>query len=51
MTTSRLLVVALAATSAGCSVVSGIFRAGFWTGIILVAVIIVGVLMLFRGRG
>ena len=51
MIKGRVLVLTLAATSAGCSVVSGIFKAGLWTGIILTVVIVVGVVMLFRGRG
>jgi hypothetical protein len=51
MTNGRLLVVTLALTSAGCSVVSGIFKAGVWVGLILAVIIVVGVFILFRGRG
>jgi hypothetical protein len=46
-----LLVVALAVLTAGCTVAAGIFKAGFWTGIILVVVIVVGLMMLLRKRG
>jgi hypothetical protein len=37
--------------TAGCTVAAGIFKAGFWTGIILVVVIVVGLTMLLRKRG
>jgi hypothetical protein len=48
---ARLLAVAvLAASTAGCSVAAGIFKAGFWAGIILAVVLVVAVMMLFRGR-
>jgi hypothetical protein len=40
----------LASASAGCRVVGGIFRAGFWTGIIFAVLIVIGVMLLFRGR-
>jgi hypothetical protein len=43
-------VVGFAVLAAGCSVAAGIFRAGFWVGLILAIVIVVGVRMLFRGR-
>jgi hypothetical protein len=46
-----LLVAALAVLTAGCTVAAGIFKAGFWTGIILVVVIVVGLTMLLRKRG
>ena len=36
--------------AAGCSVATGIFKAGFWVGIILAAAIVVGIMLLFRGR-
>ena len=35
---------------AGCSVAAGIFKAGVWVGILIAVVLVVGVLMLFRGR-
>jgi len=43
-----LLVVLLAITLAGCQVVGGIFKAGFWVGIIIAAVIVVGLVALLR---
>jgi hypothetical protein len=46
-----LLVVVLAMLASGCAVAAGIFKAGFWTGIILVVVIVVGLMMLLRKRG
>jgi hypothetical protein len=41
----------LALATAGCEVVGGIFKAGVWVGIIIAVVVVVGLLMLFRGRG
>ena len=43
-----LLVVLLAVTVAGCSAVAGIFKAGFWVGIILAAIIVVGIFALLK---
>jgi hypothetical protein len=43
-----LLIVLLAVTLAGCSVVGGIFKAGFWVGIVIAAVIVVGIVALLR---
>lgn len=40
------LVLVLALAVSGCELVGGIFKAGFWTGIILVAVIAVGLMVL-----
>ena len=49
---SRLLMLLLLATSAsGCRLAAGIFKAGFWSGIIVVALIVVGVLFLLRKAG
>ena len=45
-----LLIVLLASVASGCSVVGGIFKAGFWVGIILAAVIVVGLVMLLRRK-
>jgi hypothetical protein len=51
MTIFRYLpVVLLAVLGAGCSVIGGIFKAGFWVGIILAAVIVVGIAMVLRRR-
>ena len=46
-----LLVVLLAVTAAGCSAIAGIFKAGFWVGIILAAIIVVGIFALLGRRG
>ena len=43
-----LLIVLLAVTLAGCQVVGGIFKAGFWVGIVIAAVIVVGLVALLR---
>lgn len=48
---SRLLVVLLllsATAASGCRLAAGIFKAGFWSGIIVVLFIVVGVLFLVR---
>jgi len=50
MTWRSLVVVLLAALTAGCSVVGGIFKAGFWTGIILAAVVVVVLVMVLRRK-
>jgi hypothetical protein len=44
-----LLVVLLTVTVAGCSAIAGIFKAGFWVGMI-VAVIVVVLLFAMFGR-
>lgn len=44
---SRLfLLLLLSVTVSGCDLVAGIFKAGFWTGIIVVALVVVGILFL-----
>lgn len=43
-----LLVVLLAIAVAGCEVVGGIFKAGVWVGIILAALVVIGVVALLR---
>jgi hypothetical protein len=52
MLTSRavphlFVVLFLALAVSGCSLAGGIFKAGFWTGLILVAVIAIGLMFLF----
>jgi hypothetical protein len=44
------LVVVLSGLAAGCSLAAGIFKAGVWVGIVLAMVLVVGVMLLFRGR-
>ena len=46
-----LLVVLLAVTVAGCSAIAGIFKAGFWVGIIVAVIVVVGVFALLGRRG
>jgi hypothetical protein len=44
---SRLFLLCLfAVTAAGCSVAAGIFKAGFWSGIIVVILVVVGIVFL-----
>ena len=43
-----LLIVLLAVTVAGCSAIAGIFKAGFWVGIIVAAIVVVGVVVLLK---
>ena len=43
------LIVVLAVLTAGCSLAAGIFKAGFWVGILVAVVLVVGIMML-RGR-
>ncbi len=43
-----LLVVLLAVTAAGCSAIAGIFKAGFWVGMIVAVIVIVGVFALLK---
>jgi hypothetical protein len=43
-----LLIVLLAVTVAGCSAIAGIFKAGFWVGIILAAIVVVGIVALLK---
>jgi positive regulator of sigma E activity len=45
-----MLVVVLSGLAAGCSLAAGIFKAGFWVGIVLALVLVVGVMLMFRGR-
>jgi hypothetical protein len=46
-----LLVLLLAVTVAGCSAIAGIFKAGFWVGIVLAVIIVVALFALFGRRG
>ena len=45
-----LLIVVLATLVSGCAVAAGIFKAGFWTGLIIAIVIVIGLMMLLRKR-
>ena len=46
-----LLIVVLAALTSGCAVAAGIFKAGFWVGIIVAVAIVIGMMVLLRKRG
>jgi hypothetical protein len=46
-----MLVALLAVTLAGCSAVAGIFKAGFWVGIVIAVIVVVGLFALFGRRG
>ena len=44
---SRLfLLLLLSVTVSGCDLVGGIFKAGFWAGIIVVALVVIGIVFL-----
>ncbi len=43
---SVFLVLLLAVVASGCSVVGGIFKAGFWAGIIVVVLIVLALVFL-----
>jgi hypothetical protein len=45
------LVVLLALTMSGCAAVAGIFKAGFWVGIVIAVILVVGLFALFGRRG
>jgi hypothetical protein len=46
-----LLVVLLTVTMAGCTAIAGIFKAGFWAGIIIAVIVVVILFTLFGRRG
>jgi hypothetical protein len=52
-TVARLfLLLLLAVATSGCNIIGGIFKAGFWSGIIVVVLIVVGIVFLVgKGRG
>ena len=45
-----VLVMLLAVTLTGCAAVAGIFKAGFWVGIIIAVIVIVILFALFGRR-
>ena len=49
--TRVLLVFLLAVTMAGCAAIAGIFKAGFWAGLIIAALVVVGIFTLLGRRG
>jgi hypothetical protein len=46
----RLLIVVVASLTSGCAVAAGIFKAGFWSGLIIAVAIIIGLMLLLRKR-
>ena len=46
-----LLIVLLTATLAGCSAIAGIFKAGFWVGIVVAVVVVVLLFAMFGRKG
>jgi hypothetical protein len=48
--TRVLLVVLLAVTMTGCAAIAGIFKAGFWTGMIIAVVVLVAIVALVGRR-
>ena len=40
-----VLLLLLAIVASGCTAIAGIFRAGFWTGIIVVALIVIALVV------
>jgi hypothetical protein len=49
--TRLLLVFLLGVTIAGCSAIAGIFKAGFWVGLIVAALVIIGIFAVIGRRG
>jgi hypothetical protein len=45
-----LLIVVLAALTSGCALAAGIFRAGFWVGMIVTVVLVIVLWRLLSGR-
>jgi hypothetical protein len=46
-----LLVMLVAVTLAGCTVIGGIFKAGVWVGVIIAIIVVVVLFALFGRRG
>jgi len=49
--TRVLLIVLLAVTVSGCAAIAGIFKAGFWVGIVIAVIVVVLLFALFGRRG
>jgi hypothetical protein len=45
------LIFCLSILLAGCELVGGIFKAGMWVGVLIIAVVIGLIALIFRGRG
>jgi hypothetical protein len=49
-----LILGVMSMTAAGCDVIGGIFKAGMWTAVILIVVVVGAIMLLmrlFKGRG
>ena len=46
-----LLIVLPTVTLAGCAAIAGIFKAGFWVGIVIAVIVVVGLFALLGRRG
>lgn len=46
-----LLVVLLAVTISGCAAIAGIFKAGFWVGVVIAVIVVVLLFALFGRKG
>jgi hypothetical protein len=46
-----LVVVLLTVTISGCAAVAGIFKAGFWVGIVIAVIVVVLLFALFGRKG
>jgi hypothetical protein len=46
-----LLVVLLTVTVAGCAAIAGIFKAGFWVGIVVAVIVVVLLFAMFGRKG
>ncbi len=46
--TRLVLLLLLAILASGCSIAGGIFKAGFWSGIIVVVLIVFGIVLFFN---
>jgi membrane-bound ClpP family serine protease len=46
-----LVVILLTITISGCAAVAGIFKAGFWVGIVIAVIVVVLLFAMFGRRG
>jgi len=46
-----LVIVLLTVTVAGCAAVAGIFKAGFWVGIVIAVIVVVLLFAVFGRKG
>jgi hypothetical protein len=46
-----LVVILLTITVSGCAAIAGIFKAGFWVGVVIAVIVVVLLFALFGRRG